>query len=965
MASLLYRLGAFSAKRHWIVIAAWVLIFAGITAWSAGVGKHYSSAFTVPNTESQKALDMLQQRFPASTGSTVHVIFTSADNDITDEQSTFADAATQFAAIDGVTSVTNPFTAKSQINQISTDGSGAFLTVHLDENTPTATKSGNQTATSKKILKIGDSFATDQLSVAYTGIPDAKVAAVNTDLIGVGVALVVLLVTFGSLLAAGMPIITAAIGVSVSGSLLAIASHYTQLSSTTPLLGSMLGLAVGIDYSLFIVSRHRSHLANGMAPQQSVAVATATAGTAVLSAGLTVIIALLGLFIVGIPFLGMMGMGAALSVVLAMAAALTLIPALLGAFGKALIPRKNSRAYRREQPDVPATGGARWGKFVTAKPVVTVLLVLGFLVALALPASGLRLTLPGVGYNPEGSISRTGFDTMASDFGPGVNGPLMIVSDISHTDPTEIETVLNTLHDAFANEKGVSSVSPAVPNPGLDTAALEIIPTSGPTSVETEQLVDRLRAQAPAFKKANGFSFAVTGNTAVAIDISNLLERAILPFGVVVVGLSLLLLMVAFRSLAVPLTATLGFLLSVAATFGVTVMIFIWGWGAEFFGVTKVGPVVSFMPILVMAVLFGLAMDYQVFLVSRMRERFAVTQDARASVVSGFAASARVVTAAALIMFSVFFSFVPGSQALLQPVALALAVGVAIDAFIVRMTLIPAVMSLLGRYAWALPRSLEKRLPDMDIEGERVHGRLATLQWQQELNTDVVVQAENVTVTHTEFAPLSFTALRGEVLALVTDDPTAELILGVVSGRSDARGLLISCGRPLPFDGYHVRREAALVLSVPAPSGLSLEQYIFDGLRLNHLHRDDDAIDSVVASAQMLAEAGGMRLDHARLSRPVSAMNTEEVWLIDLAIAVMAPVKLLAVDLRNAPPAAQSDLMWAVAKELAPSTTFTCLVASAAEDGVRAAEVQGELRTLQVVHPTRREAPTRETGARR
>lgn len=913
------------------MIVTWILLFAGITAWAGSVGTRYSAAFQVPNAESQVALNMLQERFPAVTGSTVHVIYSSDKKDIESAQDTFSSAAAKFAQLDGVTSVTDPFTAKSGSSQIATDGSGAYLTIKLDENTPTATRGGEQTKTSKEIISIGDSFASDSLSVAYTGIPDAKAAAVNTDLIGIGVALIVLVLTFGSLLAAGMPIITAAIGVSISGSLLAIASHFAELSSTTPLLGSMLGLAVGIDYALFIVSRHRSNLAQGMQPAQSVAVSTATAGTAVLSAGLTVIIALLGLFVVGIPFLGMMGMGAAIAVALAITAALTLIPALLAAFGRFLIPKPTSRAYRREQSDAKTTMGAKWGAFVTAKPLITIALVLAALISLAIPALQLRLTLPGLGYDPVGSISRDGFDAMAEDFGPGVNGPLIIVADISQTDVTQIETVLDALHDQFVNEKGVESVTIAIPNPGLDTAALEIVPTTGPTSEKTVELVQRLRAQAPAFETANGFTYAVTGNTAVAIDISALLANAIVPFAVVVVGLSLLLLMVAFRSLAVPLSATLGFLLSVGATLGITTAIFMWGWGANLLGVTKVGPVVAFMPILVMAVLFGLAMDYQVFLVSRMRERFVATKDAHASVVAGFSASARVVTAAAIIMISVFFSFVPGSSALLQPVAFALAIGVALDAFVVRMTLIPAVMALLGKTAWALPRVLEKRLPDMDIEGEKVHGRLATLRWQKELKADTAIEARDVRVTDTEFAPLTFRVVTGGVLEVVTDDLEGNLILGAITGRTDARGMLISCGRPLPFDGVHVRRDAVLVLGSPQPGDGTVEQFVLDGLRLNRLPHDDEAVDAIVRRAAELAQSSTLRFESTRLSRPARNVSTQELWLLELAIAEQQAVALVAVDLRNAPPQGQRNLLQALSSSLSAQTTIAALLSPAAE----------------------------------
>jgi RND superfamily putative drug exporter len=951
VASLLFRLGAFSAKRHWFVIGAWLLVFLGITLSSATLGQKYSSALEVPNTQSQEALNMLNERFPAATGSTVHVIYSSASKDISNEQTTFASAATKLSSVSGVTQVIDPFDSKST-TQISSDGSGAYLTVKLDENTPTSTRGGEQTAAAKEILTIGNSFASTDLTVAFTGIPDADAAPANSDLIGMGVALIVLVITFGSLLAAGMPIISAAIGVSISGSLLVVASHFAELSSTTPLLGSMLGLAVGIDYALFIVSRHRSNLANGMSPAQSVAVSTATAGTAVLAAGVTVIIALLGLFVVGIPFLGMMGMGAAIAVALAMSVALTLIPAILGVLGKRLIPKSTSKAFKREQSDAAPTMGIRWGKIVTARPLVTIVLVLAALVTLAWPATQLRLTIPGEGYDPVGSITRTGFDAMAADFGPGVNGPLVIVADVSKTDVTQIETVLDSLHDQFVNQKGIESVTPAGPNPGLDTAVLEIIPTTGPNSEKTVELVERLRGQADAFEKKNGFTYAVTGNTAVGIDISALLANAILPFGVVVIGLSMLLLMVAFRSIAVPLSATIGFVLSVASTFGVTVAIFLWGFGADLFGVTKVGPVVSFMPILVMAVLFGLAMDYEVFLVSRMRERFIATRDAHASVVAGFGASARVVTAAAIIMFSVFFSFVPGSSALLQPVALALAIGVAIDAFVVRMTLIPAVMSLLGKRAWALPHWLERRLPVVDIEGEKVQGRLATLRWQKDLNANVVIQSDQLLVTGAPFAPITIQVREGDILLIKSDTDEARLLLGAFTGRTDARGLLISCGRPLPFDGVHVRRETALVLSMPEVGEGSLEDLISSLLILNRVKRDADTVDTVLRDAIELANVAGVRFENTRLSRPLASVTNREAWLIDVAVALMQPVKLIAVDVRNAPNSVQAQFVNTVAAKADARCTILALMSEGADDSSLTEPAARDARGVTTLYPT-------------
>lgn len=931
MASLLYRLGAFSAKRHWVVIAAWVLILISLSAWSSAAGKHYSAAFEVPGTESQNALDMLDQRFPQATGSSVNVIVTAKTGEIADSASSIATTAGQLANLAGVASVTNPLAAnspESSKSQIAQDGKTAYLSVQLDADTSLQTATGEQSPTAISIMQAGNSLAERGLIVAYTGVPDATAAATDlTDVVGLGVSLLVLIITFGSLLAAGMPLITAAIGVSISGSLLVVLSNFVTLSATTPLLGSMLGLAVGIDYALFLISRHRNNLAAGIEPKQSVAMATATAGTAVVFAGLTVIIALLGLFVVGIPFLGMMGLGAAVAVLFAISIAVTLVPALLGLFGKRLIPKSGSRAWRREQADAQPTLGAKWGRFITAKPLITVGLVLAALLTLALPAMQLRLTLPGAGYDAPGSITRTGYDAMSEAFGPGVNGPLLVVADISETEVTNIESVLSALQSQFEGRAGVKEVSPAIPNETLDTAIVAVTPTTGPNDLATETLVQQLRDAAPAFEKANSFAYEITGSTAIGIDISARLADAILPFGVVVVGLSIVLLMIVFRSLAVPITATLGFVLSVLAAFGVTSAIFMWGWGADLFGVTRVGPVVSFMPILVMAVLFGLAMDYEVFLVSRMRERFVATRDPHGSVVTGFRESARVVTAAALIMFSVFFSFVPGSAALLQPVALALAVGVAIDALIVRMTLIPAIMALLGKYAWALPKAIAAKLPDMDIEGERVRGRLETLQWQQAEASTVAVQTKNLRVLDTPLPPIDLTVMKGELAVLQTDDEqSGQLLLAALTGRADATGLIVSCGRPLPYDGSHVRSVSSLVSLNTSISEGNVEKHIRDGLRFNDTGHSEAEVDEVVSRAERFAEVTGAPNTAFRLSRSAETLSSSERWLLELAIVSLSGSELLAIDTRLAPAAHQAALLETLANIVDAHTTLLATV---------------------------------------
>ncbi|SDY73816.1 MMPL family transporter [Herbiconiux ginsengi] len=729
MATLLYRIGRFAARRSIAVIVGWIVVLGLAITGAGALGGVMTSSFAIPGTESQQAIDMLDQRFPAASGGSAKVIYAApAGKTVDDFESQIAASVAALTPLDHVSGVTGPFSADATA-QINDDRTMAYATVQYDVPTTQLTEAQNEA-----VVAAGDTAASDGLSVYFSGVTDPPEAAVDyTEAIGLVVAFIVLLITFGSLLAAGMPLITSVIGVAVTSTLITIVSGFVTISSTAPLLATMLGLAVGIDYALFIVARHRTQLIHGMDPKESAATAVATAGSAVVFAGLTVIIALLGLSVVQIPFLTVMGIGAAVSVVIAVLVALTLLPAVLGLFGRKLIPKPTSRAARRELASADPSSkrrtlGARWVALATAKPVITVVVVVIGLVVVALPATTLRLTLPDAGYNPQGSMSREGYEQLTAGFGPGFNGPLLVTADISKI--TDLQPALTALHDQFAGLDDVASVSTAIPNPTLDMAIVSIIPSSAPDSVQTENLVHTMRDAAPAFDAENGFTYQVTGQTALGIDVSARLSDALLPFAVVVVGLCIILLTIVFRSLAVPISATIGYLLSVAASFGIVTAVFEWGWLADVFGVAKVGPVISFFPILLMAVLFGLAMDYQVFLVSRMREEFVNTGDPHYAVKHGFIGAARVVTAAACIMFAVFASFVPGGNAVLQPIALGLAAGVFIDAFLVRMTFIPAVMTLLGRLGWAIPRRLERALPNVDLEGEGVREMLDAVAWR-------------------------------------------------------------------------------------------------------------------------------------------------------------------------------------------------------------------------------------------
>lgn len=924
MASLLYRIGAFAARRHWVVLAVWLVIFLATSLGAGALGKNFVAAFDVPGTQSQQALDVLNTRFPMASSSSIKVLFEApSGKTIDDFRSQIESTLTNLQSVKGIDSIVSPFDADGA-SAMSDNRTIAYATLTMNGEGG-ATAPNGQTPAQTSVYETTQKAQAGGLTVAYVGLPDPAAAGdIGPEGIGLIVSLVVLIITFGSLLAAGMPLITAIVGVGISTSVVTLLSWVMVINVTGPTLSAMLGLAVGIDYALFLVSRHRSNLAQGMPVRQSVAVATATAGSAVVFAGLTVIIALLGLFVVNIPFLGMMGFGAAIAVAIAIAVATTLVPAILSLFGRALIPRPTSRAFKREQADAPATMGARWARIVTAKPLITVLAVLVGLAILALPVSSLRLALPDAGYDPPGSITRSGYDLMAKGFGAGANGPLIAVADVSRLNLKQVVSAVDSLPAFLKSQPGVADVLITTPNPQLDVIISVITPKTAPDAPETEALVNSLRNKASEFQAKNGFTYEITGQTALGIDISNRLGDAIIPFGILVVGLSIVLLAAVFRSIAVPLTATLGFVLSVLAAFGVTTAVFVWGWGAAFLGVPKAGPVVAFMPILVMAVLFGLAMDYEVFLVSRMRERFVATGNPKESVVTGFAHSARVVTAASLIMFSVFVAFVPGQGVLMQPIALALAVGVAIDAMVIRMTLIPALMTLLGRYAWALPRWLARRLPDVDIEGEKVHGRIATLAWHQGADSAVVVAAQDLKVADSALGPTSFTLSRGQVgLVVASLDGDADLLLAALTGRADARGMLISCGRPLPYDGSHVRRLTSLVVPGAAPMEGSVVDQIREQLRLNQLPATLSSVEDIRGLVNLLAVASGMTVGDLSDARPAEALTTSESWLVDLAVALRGNAELIAVDARALAEEAVAPFM---AETLAQAATETTLV---------------------------------------
>ncbi|GAA3588411.1 MMPL family transporter [Kribbella ginsengisoli] len=725
MATYLYRLGRFAFRRRRLVVFIWLgLLAAGITG-AATLSGPTANGFSIPGTESQRAIDLLDERFPqaGADGGTARIVFQAPPGGKLADPANAALVKETLAEIgtgSQVAGVVDPFAAKA----ISPDGRIGYASV--------AYKVPSQEVTPEAQEAVADAVGPARaggLTVEYGGdAMQVQQAQSATEVIGIGVAAVVLLITFGSLVAAGLPLLSAIIGVGIGATAITAATGFIDIGSGTPILAVMIGLAVSIDYALFIMSRYRHELGAGLEPEEAVGRAVGTAGSAVVFAGLTVVIALGGLFVVDIPFLTQMGLAAAFTVVIAVAIALTLLPAVLGMAGRRVLGGKipGLRGGDPESASGDSVGatrkpsaGRRWVGFVTRRPVAVLLVTVIGLGALAIPATQLELGLPDDSTAAPASTQRKAYELLSEGFGPGFNGPLMIVVDAAGSaDP---KAAAAGTADAVRKLPDVAVVTPPSFNPQGDTALMTVIPASGPATPETKALVQAIRD----LPSVGGSQASVTGATAFNIDISAKLSGALLPYLSLIVGLAFILLMLVFRSVLVPLKATLGFLLTVAATFGAVVAVFQWGWFAGVLGIEgQTGPIISMLPVFLVGIVFGLAMDYQVFLVTRMREEHVRGATPRTSVVDGFSHSARVVTAAAIIMIAVFSGFILSSETLVREIGFGLAVAVAIDAFIVRMTIVPAVMALLGRSAWYLPRWLDRLLPDVDVEGEKLRHTL-------------------------------------------------------------------------------------------------------------------------------------------------------------------------------------------------------------------------------------------------
>lgn len=880
MSLVLHRLGQLVARHRILVLVSWAVIVLALLGASRLVGAAYSDDFSVPGTESAVGQTVLSERFGSTaSGASAQVLFRTDDGSIEDAAASEAIAAAleEIGGIDGVAGVS----AADRL-RISDSGEAALATVQFADEKPT----------DETLDAVRDAAAIDQAGLTST-IGGSVYGGENREMshlaevIGILVALLVLMATFGSFLAAGMPIVAALAGVGATISILAVASHLTDVSTATPSFSTMLGLAVAIDYSLFILSRHRHELAAGLEPREAMSRALGTAGGAVVFAGLTVVVSLLGLSVVGIPVLTVMALGGSLAVATAVLVALTLLPAIALLFGTRLTPggRPGSRAaQRRAARKTPRRArpalSERWIRVVTRIPALTIVLVVLGVGALALPAAQMSLALPDASTKPVGTDSRDHFDAVAETFGPGWNAPLLVTVDIlASTDPRQ---TMDDLSAAFEQIPGVDAVTLASPNESADTGLLRVIPEGGQNDPVTTDLVHELRERAPELEEEFGVSdIRVTGTTAINIDTSERLAAALLPFALTVVGLSLILLMIVFRSIWVPIKATLGFLLSVGAAFGAIVAVFQWGWLPALLGDSSPGPLVSFLPILVMGVLFGLAMDYEVFLVSRMREDYSHTRDARASVTSGFRHSAPVVTAAAIIMISVFAAFIPSGNATIKPIAFGLAVGVFVDAFLVRMTLVPAVMALLGDRAWWLPAWLERLLPAIDIEGDALTRQVAL---DDGSGGAQVVTARRLVLSEGA-APMDLGIAAGSVSTVQVTDAVTEVELAhVLAGRTrHLSGDLAVRGQVLPERAEAVRR----VTAIATPDDVSPA----DGTTRDYIEL-------------MIATSGGSRATRERRREaaaalapppdvPIAQLDTAERRRLAAAVAVACGAEIV------------------------------------------------------------------------
>ncbi|MFZ4156189.1 MMPL family transporter [Streptomyces pseudogriseolus] len=722
-------LARWCVQRRLVTVLLWLLALAGIAAGAFVAGSAYSNDYKVPGTESGRAAELLKEGFPTLGGDSDSVVWHTSSGTVRDSgvEQTMTHTLDRIEELPGVASVTGPYD-DGGAGRVSADGRTAYATVTFEHSGKDITSGEART-----VVETAKAAETDGLDVELGGsaVELSESSGGHTaEIVGVAVAAVVLFLAFGSLAASLLPIATALVSVGTAYAGIVLLGHVMTVADFAPMLGLLIGLGVGIDYALFIVTRHRRGLKRGLSVTEAATNAVATTGRAVVFAGATVCIALLGMLILRLNFLNGVAVAASLTVVLTVAASVTLLPALLSLIGTRALSRKERRrlAEHGPEPEMPTGFAARWSAFVERHPKLLGAVAVVVMAVLALPTFSLHLGTSDQGNDPKASTTRQAYDLLADGFGPGVNGPLTLVT---HVDGAQDRLALDNLGGTLRTTEGVASASPVTYNQGGDTAFLTVVPESSPQSKQTSDLVDRLREDVlPRAESGTSLDVHVGGVTAGYDDFASVIVDKLPLFVGVVIGLGCLLLLLAFRSIGIPLKAAAMNVAAVAGAFGVVVVIFQWGWGSELLGLGSAGPVEPFLPVIMVSVLFGLSMDYQVFLVSRMYEEWLETGDNRRAVRVGLAETSRVINSAAVIMISVFLAFVLSGDRVIAMFGIALAAAVALDAFVLRTLLVPALMHLLGGANWWLPKWLDRVLPRISIEPPEcraAHERLAAV----------------------------------------------------------------------------------------------------------------------------------------------------------------------------------------------------------------------------------------------
>ncbi|MFE2425473.1 MMPL family transporter [Streptomyces sp. NPDC059373] len=703
-------------RHKWMVVLLWVVALVGVGAASNTMGSNYANVFQLPGTESAKVLSLMDKAFPKSSGEADSVVWHTDSGSVKDAAVKAEMTATlaKIAKLPDVGSVASPY-APTGAAQISQDGRTAYATV-------TWSKLGSELTVDQVNTFVDTAQAADTkgLDVELGGqaVQQAEQPPMGlSELVGIAAAAIVLYLAFGSLFGMLLPILTAIFGVGTSVSAIALLSHGMDLADLSPTLASLVGLGVGIDYALFIVTRHRKGILRGLSPEEAAVKAVNTSGRAVLFAGGTVCIALLGMYAVGLSFLNGLAVSAALTVVLTVAASVTLLPAMLGVLGSRVLSRRQRRRLAERGPESEeATGAAaRWSGFVQRHPRVLAVVAVAVMAVIAIPTLSLRLGSSDQGNNQSTTTTRKAYDMLADGFGPGFNGPLTILAEVPGG--TADVKALDGLVADIRTQKGVAAVNAVPVKPGATIAVVQVVPTTSPQAVQTDDLIDRLRGDViPAAEKGSTMRAYVGGQTAIFKDFAHVITGKLPLFIGVIIALGFVLLLLAFRSLVVPLTAAAMNLIAAAASFGLLVAAFQWGWGGDLLSAGRAGPIDSFIPVIMLSLLFGLSMDYQVFLVSRMHEEWVHTRDNARAVRVGLAETSRVINSAAVIMICVFGAFVLMGQRATAMFGIGLAGAVALDAFILRTVLVPSLMHLFGASNWWLPGWLDKRLPHLAVE---------------------------------------------------------------------------------------------------------------------------------------------------------------------------------------------------------------------------------------------------------